>query len=199
MAAAPGKAREEGLEHRVVLLEVGRQLPESRAQGDPQLVDPVEEALHRVLDADEALEVRDEPAAFDGVAKPRRSALAPAAYGRLRGEPVEAVVDLDRREALRVVVQPAGASEPTRVEPAAPVVVRPAARTDSDSYLRDVSLPFERGRSTWRRSLEVSGMQIGEPKREIVVEPIEDPVPREVPPEPDEPATVPEEPEEVPA
>jgi hypothetical protein len=42
-------------------------------------------------------------------------------------------------------------------------------------------------------------MQIGEPKREIVVEPIEDPVPREVPPEPDEPATVPEEPEEVPA
>ena len=40
-------------------------------------------------------------------------------------------------------------------------------------------------------------MQIGEPKREIVVEPLEDPVPRETPAEPD-PVEVPDE-ELVPA
>lgn len=44
-------------------------------------------------------------------------------------------------------------------------------------------------------------MEIGEPKREIVIEPIEDPVPRErpAPVEPHEPVTAPVEPEKVPA
>jgi hypothetical protein len=44
-------------------------------------------------------------------------------------------------------------------------------------------------------------MEIGEPKREIVIEPIEDPVPREapVPDEPAEPLPAPVEPETVPA
>jgi hypothetical protein len=40
-------------------------------------------------------------------------------------------------------------------------------------------------------------MDVGEPQREIEVEPIEDPVPREEPSRPDEPA--PRVPEEVPA
>jgi hypothetical protein len=42
-------------------------------------------------------------------------------------------------------------------------------------------------------------MEIGEPKREITIEPIEDPVPREQPVEPAEPVRVPSEPEKVPA
>jgi hypothetical protein len=42
-------------------------------------------------------------------------------------------------------------------------------------------------------------MEIGEPNREIVIEPLEDPVPREAPApkEPARPATVPAEPERV--
>jgi hypothetical protein len=44
-------------------------------------------------------------------------------------------------------------------------------------------------------------MEIGEPNREIVIEPLEDPVPREAPEprEPAPPAPVPVEPERVPA
>jgi hypothetical protein len=42
-------------------------------------------------------------------------------------------------------------------------------------------------------------MEIGEPKREIVIEPIEDPVPRDVPREPVEPDRAPVEPEKIPA
>jgi hypothetical protein len=41
-------------------------------------------------------------------------------------------------------------------------------------------------------------MEIGEPRREIVIEPIEDPVPREVPAEP-APDPVPLQPEKIPA
>jgi hypothetical protein len=44
-------------------------------------------------------------------------------------------------------------------------------------------------------------MEIGEPNREIVIEPLEDPVPREAPApnEPVEPVPTPDEPERVPA
>jgi hypothetical protein len=42
-------------------------------------------------------------------------------------------------------------------------------------------------------------MEIGEPKREIVIEPVEDPVPRKAPSEPVEPEKAPAEPEKVPA
>jgi hypothetical protein len=42
-------------------------------------------------------------------------------------------------------------------------------------------------------------MEIGEPKREIVIEPIEDPVPRETPVPVPDPEPVPVEPDKVPA
>jgi hypothetical protein len=42
-------------------------------------------------------------------------------------------------------------------------------------------------------------MEIGKPRREIVIEPIEDPVPREQPVEPAPPEPVPVEPDEIPA
>jgi hypothetical protein len=42
-------------------------------------------------------------------------------------------------------------------------------------------------------------MEIGEPRREIVIEPIEDPVPREQPVEPGPAEPVPVEPDEIPA
>jgi hypothetical protein len=41
-------------------------------------------------------------------------------------------------------------------------------------------------------------MEIGEPRREFTIEPIEDPVPREEPAELPDPTLVPEEPEKIP-
>jgi len=116
------------LEPLEVLAEVGRQLPKDGAElaGLVQGLERFEETGRVLVEVDEALDVGRVATALDRELEVVRGLLGPAFDGRLAGQAVEGVVDLDRPKDGRVVLEPAALWQLLGVERAAPVLVDPA-------------------------------------------------------------------------
>src|SRR5262249_37425310 len=90
-----------------------------------------EEAANRLGRVLELLHVREVAAGFHGVHESARRAAPPRGKSRRLRQPIKRVVDLDRVDALRVVVQPAALRQLGWIKVAAPVPVLPAGATDT--------------------------------------------------------------------
>ena len=87
---------QEGIQAFGVELKIGRQLPKDGAAFFLQKPGAVEKLFDRGAVRFEALDMRDEPAAFDGKNKIRRRTLIPALHHRFLRQPIKRSVDLDR-------------------------------------------------------------------------------------------------------
>ncbi len=118
----------------VVTVEVGGELPQHRAhlRRLDERLDPLVEALEPATKVGEPLHVGQVTARLDREQESGRCLLDPPGDGSAGGEPVEGVVDLDRVEQRRVVLEPPGGRKALRIDPAAPVVVVPAGTSDPD-------------------------------------------------------------------
>ena len=106
--AAGGSASSAACEPLVVALEVRRQLPEDGPQlrRPRERLDPLVEAGEPAFEVGEPLEVRDVAAHLDREAEVLGRLLDPARDRVAPGQAVEGVVDLDRVEERRVVLEP---------------------------------------------------------------------------------------------
>ena len=126
---------------RIVSRKGGRQLVEDRTEMVGERLDPIAEQFERVGSIVKAPVVRDEAARFDAEAEACRSGGLPRLYGAFRGEPVEAVIQLDGIELLGVVVEPAGLGDVARKEIALPVLVAPPGAADTNVHRHHCPMP----------------------------------------------------------
>ncbi|CVN89151.1 Uncharacterised protein [Streptococcus pneumoniae] len=125
-----GQQAEEPGESVVVAVQVDRQLQQQRPGVVTEQVQGVHDALHPVLRLVELAVVGEVAGGLDGHLEAGGQALAPCLDGAVRRPAVVGAVELDRPEALRVVVELVGDPQPLRVEGPAPVPVGPAGGPD---------------------------------------------------------------------
>ena len=126
---------------------VGRELVEARPEPLAKSLGRIDEALQGLVDVAQLLEVRDVPAGLDGEeeAGVRCRLRGPGAELIAGGQTVEAAVDLDGREVLRVEREVIARGQLGRVEAPDPVRVDPAGGADpdrDDSPLRFQGVPL---------------------------------------------------------
>src|SRR2546430_16213768 len=107
-AGARGEQLQKLIEHREVAAKVGRQLEEDRAELRPQGGRGLQKVLQQVGAVPEPADVRDAPGGLEREPEPRGSLAITAVEDLLVRRAIEGVVDLHRREALRVVGQHPG-------------------------------------------------------------------------------------------
>src|SRR5207248_1207796 len=119
---------------------VGRELVEARPEPLAEPFGRGHEPLQGLVDVAELLQVRDVPARLDGEeeAGVRCRLLGPGAELVAGGLPVEAPVDLDGREVLRVVRELILSGKIGRVEALDPVRVDPAGSADPDHFTHPI-------------------------------------------------------------
>ena len=113
---------------------VGRELVEARSEPLAEPSGRINEAVQGLVDVTELLQVRDVAAGLDGEeeAGVRCRLLGPGAELVAGGQAVEAPVDLDGREVLRVEREVIARGQVGRVEAPDPVRVDPAGGADPD-------------------------------------------------------------------
>jgi hypothetical protein len=150
---------QEAREARQVGVELGRELEEHGAQRGAERPHAAEQAIERRSRRFEPLEMGEEAAGLHGEQEVVAGLRAPGAKGRLAGQPVERVVELDRREVARVERQPLARRQPDRVEALAPVridvaagaEVEPSAHALSASKRRAAALGYDAPRKEGKR------------------------------------------------
>ena len=120
---------------------MGRELVEARSELLAETRDRINEAIQGLVDVAQLLEVRDIAAGLDGEeeAGVRCRLLGPGAELVAGGQTVEAAVDLDGREVLRVEREVIARGQVGRVEAPDPVRVDPAGGADPDHGAYPVS------------------------------------------------------------
>src|SRR5689334_149006 len=89
-----------------------------------------DEALNRVLAILQLLHVGDEAIGLDRIAESGRRLVVPSVEGFRLRHAIEAGIDLDSIELLRVALEPALLRQALWIEDAPPVLVHPARATD---------------------------------------------------------------------
>src|SRR5690606_1503542 len=105
-------------------------LIEDGPKGRPELAHGGHHPRERRLAVLELLCLGQEAVGLDRITEPRGCLIAPGFEGSGLGEPVEAVVDLDRVELARVECEPAFRWQVWRIERSAPVLIDPPRTTD---------------------------------------------------------------------
>ena len=88
--------------------------------------------VHLFVDADQLLQMRDEPIDLHGIAEAIGRLIPPAVECGFERHPIKAGVDLDGVEILRITLEPALLRKAFRIEEPAPVLVDPAGAADVD-------------------------------------------------------------------
>ena len=153
-ARSRGKRREEGAGSVAIERQLGRQLPEDRAQRRTEAQNSRrEEVGQRGLEAAQLQHVRDVAAALDREHEPVRDLPPPGVARRGAGERIERPVHLDGRQPRREKSELARLDQSRGIEIAAPARVQPAARADDA-----IAVPRPRqASSAGRRSVATIG------------------------------------------
>ncbi len=133
-AVLPWQELEKGPESVEVLAQVGRQLEEHRAAMLAEGLDDAVEVVELLADLGESLLVGDAPGGLEGEPEAGGHPTRPALEDRGPGHAVEGVVDLDRGQPLRVVVEHARGGQVLGVEAALPALVRKTARSGAKPH-----------------------------------------------------------------
>src|SRR5581483_3373366 len=96
------KKLQERIEPRQVLLEIGRQLEQQRAEFRPERAGDPQEITQILLTVAQAGIVRDAFGSLESQPEALRSLLGPPGENLLVGHPIEGVVDLDTRESFGI-------------------------------------------------------------------------------------------------
>src|SRR5688572_20260359 len=123
---------EEGVEARQVTMKVARQLIQDRTESIAELARVLEQANDGLFRIAQAFQVREEAARLDRVQEVATSALPPRSKRRRFWKAVEAVVDFDRVEERRVMLEPQSHRQLGRVDRPSPVLVVPARAANAD-------------------------------------------------------------------
>src|SRR3954469_23652433 len=115
---------------------VRRKLIEHRPERVLEPPGAAEEALERLLGGLQLLHVRQVTAGLDRVDETFWRAPAPGRESRSLGQPIKGVVDLDRVEPLRVVLEPAALGQLAGIEIAAPMRVLPSGAADTYGWAK---------------------------------------------------------------
>ena len=154
-------ARRQGFQKRLqaggVHFPPGRQLEHDGAQLVAQQVHAREEFFDAGLRVLQLLHVREKAATLGGEAEVRGRGVAPSDDAAVRRQAIKGVIQLDRMEAIRVVVEHLRSGQFLGIERAEPVLVVPAGRPNVDRGAHGAAISARiRAASAWGSAARVS-------------------------------------------